>query len=259
MYKKILVGFSTSLILFGCGGGSDGGSTPPSVTPTPPPPPALTLSDIAGIYDGTVSREDGTNFEIVGIFSEGGEARFLTLGQEQLSGQVSIDGDDINVSLLSFFSEFGYDGTSIISDLVDSGTAKATYNDGTIAGTTDFGGFTSSFSMAYDAADSNIVSSLSALSGNYVTEDFNTAIAIDEDGVISGSDVIGCVYNGNVTAPNSNINVYELTVSIDNCNIPNNTFSGLGAYFPATSDTVDYFIFQADNGSVAITTLIIKN
>lgn len=258
--KKIAVSVLLSISLAGCGGGgssSDSGSIPS----TPPPAPQLTLSDVAGIFDGTVAQQDGTTFDVAGIVAPSGEIRFLTLDGEQLSGEMSISGDGLVISpFLSFFSADGYNGTSIVSELLESGSAEATFENNVISGESNFGGFTSEFTLTKNLSDTNQTASLSILSGNYVTENFDTSISIDGGGVISGSDIYGCLYSGNVSVPAANLNIYELQVSIDNCEIPNNDFSGLGVYFAASSsDFLDTFVFQADNGQLAITTQLTRD
>jgi hypothetical protein len=171
-------------LLVGCGGGSSSGNANPT-SPQPPPTPQLTLNDITGIYDGNVAQSDGNTFEVSGIIAPNGEVRFLTFDGEQLRGQITISNNVVTISpLLSFFSPDGYNGTSIVSQLIESGSATAEYANNILEGTSNFGGFTSDFTLTKNLTETEQASSLSLLSGNYVTENFDTSISIDVDGIL---------------------------------------------------------------------------
>jgi len=106
---------------------------------------------------------------------------------------------------------------------------------------------------------SNEGASLDTVKGNYSTIDAETSIAIDIDGLLSGSDTNGCQYNGNVTVPDSSVNVYKLILEVSSCGIFNSTYTGLAAYTQLFDDSPQKgFLFQVDNGVYSVTDFIIK-
>lgn len=262
--RTLLISATALTVLSACGGGSSSDSSPAPQQPTapqPPSPPALTIAETAGVYEGTVDRGDGTTVDIAGLVAPDGEIRFISLEGEQLRGEMTVQGDVLTIDpFLSFFADVFDTGASILSELSDSGTATASYEDGVLAGNSNFGGFESAFTITRSEADTNLPSGLSVINGNYVTGDFSTAISIDADGVVSGSDDDGCVYSGQVSTYEQAINIYKLALIVENCGIENNEFSGLATYFEAiSSDNFDSFLFQADNGSLAITSELLKD
>lgn len=57
--------------------------------------------------------------------------------------------------------------------------------------------------------------SLAVISGVYTNGDLT--LSVNSDGVVSGSDVNGCVFNGNVAVVHSDRNYYSATIDVDNC------------------------------------------
>lgn len=91
-------------------------------------------------------------------------------------------------------------------------TIAGSYSSTLINGsTTDGGKVIGTFSFGV-SDQSNEGASLDTVKGNYSTIDAETSIAIDIDGILSGSDTDGCQYSGNVTVPNSSVNVYKLVL-----------------------------------------------
>ncbi len=65
--------------------------------------------------------------------------------------------------------------------------------------------------------ESNSPANLVMFSNNYSDGYGTTSFAIDIDGGFTGSDKIGCVFNGVVDVPYENVNIYNLTISVSNC------------------------------------------
>ena len=83
-------------LLASCGGSGGGGG---STTPPPSPPPES--DSPGGIWLGTLTSSVLNQVEeIVGVITETGQARFVSLdGGQQFFGQISMDGDTASGTL----------------------------------------------------------------------------------------------------------------------------------------------------------------
>jgi len=57
--------------------------------------------------------------------------------------------------------------------------------------------------------------SLALISGVYSNEEMS--LSVNSNGVVSGSDVNNCVFNGNVAMVHADRNYYSATIDVDNC------------------------------------------
>ena len=234
MFTRINTGFRLSspilmgLALTACGGGGGGGGD--DLTTAPPEQPTTELQ--AGGYVTEIAFEDGTTVGAATLLSPTGE--FVVL----------VDIDDITVGTLDFGSGGTITGSG--TDYVFDGTSWQTQG-GTISGeatsettatiTATAPGYESVSTLERDDQYSDLGVTLAGLSGTYTMSApgiFTTSVTIASDGIITGSDETGCVFNGNVAIPDPSINVYEVTYSANNCadSQRNGDYSGLGAYDP---------------------------
>jgi hypothetical protein len=93
------------------------------------------------------------------------------------------------------------------------------------------------FSMSYSPL-TEIGASLSITDSNWteVLSDMTTTLSIDANGIITGSDTNGCIYNGTIEIPDTNKNIYKIVVNLANCGELNGSYSGLG--FTSSSNNV---------------------
>ncbi|WP_139227091.1 hypothetical protein [Marinobacter pelagius] len=62
--------------------------------------------------------------------------------------------------------------------------------------------------------------SLAELSGSYLMQDtglVTTQISIDSDGVVTGTDQRGCIFNGLANIPDESVNVFQVRFTAENC------------------------------------------
>jgi len=240
MKKSIIAILTTSL--FACGGGGESAETPDNV------PKATEVMPI-GLWQGSAVT-DGVTFQIAGLIAPDGEIRFIADDGEQNKGMITLDGDKYTISLKSYND----DGI-----FIGDGSVSGDYSSTAITGETSHAGeVTSTFSLTV-SPESSDGASLSTITGNYATLDGLASIAIDVDGLISGSDDDGCVYGGSLTVPDSTVNVYDISLEVSNCGQFNDTYNGLATYATPFDDSNQKgLIFQVDNGAYSITDFIVK-
>ncbi len=88
---------------------------------------------------------------------------------------------------------------------------------------------------------------------------FNTFFFdINLNGVITGQDVFGCSYSGQVNLIDTDFNAYELAVTITGCGALNGDYDGLGA-LDDDQEQNDVFGFQIDNNLVIVTSVVFRS
>jgi hypothetical protein len=216
---SILLGFSVLLQLAACGGGSGSASSqaPPSTQqpPPPPPPPPPTPTNAEGLWSGTVlvrcdvwrvsaliTREGwlfaGTpaglyvgsvvsepRFELTAVNYRHTDLATPVLDAQPHAGTISINSVHAGQSLYLIWPALAQDFCS------------QNYS-----------------TMEYDPLY-NRPASLAVISGVYTNGDLS--LAVNSDGVVSGGDINGCVFNGNVAVVHADRNYYSATIDVDNC------------------------------------------
>jgi hypothetical protein len=233
-----------ALLLAGCGGGGGNPGTCMASALTCAAieagsngtPPASTISDAAGLFNGTTSTSrtasalvlaDGTFWL---LYSPVGNPALIA-GAEQghLTGGAGrfTSGDIVDVGLESMTAA--------------QGTAVGTYVPrASAAGTVSFGaqsvGFTATYDQTYGTA-----ATLGAVAGSYsgtgvvLGGSETVRLSVSSTGVIAGSGTSGCSFTG-TAIPNPGVNSYAVTVTFGGapCSNANSTVSGV-AYMNATT------------------------
>lgn len=247
MKKTIVTLLAVSLVA--CGGGGSDESAPETIIPTPVPTPTPVDVMPIGLWEGNVNV-DGVDVDIVGMIAPSGEARFISEDGEQNRFNLILDDKEFTGKGVSY----DYDGT-FLGNLTVSGD----YTPTSITGTSKSGEvITSTFALSIND-ESKDGASLSTVTGNYVDSEQSASIAIDSAGVLSGSDDNGCIYNGNVTVPESSVNVYSLSIDVSSCAEFSGSYTGLATYALLFNDSSQKgFIFQIDNDNYLVTDVLIK-
>jgi hypothetical protein len=76
--------------------------------------------------------------------------------------------------------------------------------------------------------ESNSAANLSIINNNYSDSEGVGTFAIDIDGIFTGSDKIGCVFNGLVNAPYETVNIYTISMTVNNCEFQGE-YTGVGS------------------------------
>lgn len=247
MNKIVIAMIASTLTACGGGGGDSSGSTNSPVIEETPSPPTEVMP--IGLWAGNVVS-DGEIFHTIGLVAPDGETRYISDDGEQDKALLTLNGSDFTGDIV------GYDYTGLF---IASGTISGSYSSNLISGSTTADGIEiSTFSLEL-LEQSNDGASFDIIKGNYSSIDAETSIAIDIDGLLSGSDTYGCQYNGNITIPDSSVNVYKLVLSVSSCGDFNSTYSGLATYAELFDDLPQKgFLFLLDNGTNSITNFIVK-
>lgn len=241
---RIAVALCSSLFLAACGGGgssSDGGDQENT---------SATLR--TGAFYTTVSFDGGGSAEAITFLSPTG--KFLT----------AFDETDITFGTLQF-SNGNISGGG--TDYVLSDTWEQT--DGEISGTVNSKetasltatapGYSSQIEIERENTYSDLGVTLDQVSGTYLMSEpgfLDVSVTISSDGTVTGNDESGCAFNGTLTIPDEQINIFEVSYTAATCGDSgdavaserNGDYSGLGAYDPDLGELE----FAGRNGQVAV-------
>ena len=195
------------LCLASCTGTDIGGSTTPTTT----------NASATGIWGGT---DSATGLSIIGYINSAGQAVFIRGDGVQFVGPTQVSGDTLVAAVVGYtdfgttFNDGSTYGLGTLNGTVSTGTSLTlsltfTTNGGTMQN--------SSWSLAFNSL-SNAGSSLGTISANYTDNASGSVVTIAADGVMTGQNPQnGCVLNGTVTVTNSTYDVYQVTVTYENC------------------------------------------
>lgn len=239
--KKLSIAFLV-LSLSACGGGGSDSVEEKLITQ---PVEVMPI----GLWEGqTVIGNE--SIAVAALIAPNGEIRLISDDGEQDKGVLVLDGS-------TFSGDFKvYDENGLY---VESGTVSGDYTPTSITGTSFVNNVkVTTFSLRVSDQSAN-GASLSTIKGNYATDDAQTSIAVDADGLITGSDTDGCQYSGALTVPDSSVNVYDMVLRVSSCGQFEGEYNGLATYAkPFTDSPVVGLVFQVDNGSFSVTDLLIK-
>lgn len=215
---SILAGLSVFVQLAACGGGGGAQmSSAPPVTqqPPPPPPPAPpppVVTDAEGLWSGTMLSGCDLYGVSLLVTREGwlfaGTPRGLYVGS-LASGRLTA---------------VNYRGTSAATSVIDARMDADTISLNSVRAqrtlTLTWSGSAPNFctqtfsDMVYDPLYER-PASMAIVSGVYTDGDLT--LAVNSDGVVTGSDVYGCVFNGIIAAVHADRNYYSVTIDVGNC------------------------------------------
>jgi hypothetical protein len=247
MNKIAVAILASTLTACGGGGGDSSESTNTPIIEETPSTPAEVMP--IGLWEGSVVS-DGITFHTFGLVAPDGEARYISDDGEQDKALLTLSGSDFSGDIV------GYDLTGL---LIASGTIAGSYSSSLISGTTTVDGIeVSTFSLELSDQSSE-GASFDIIKGNYSSFNAETSMAIDVDGLLSGSDTNGCQYSGNITIPDSSVNVYKLALTVSSCGDLNSTYTGLATYAELFGDEPQKgLLFLVDNDVNAVTNFIVK-
>jgi len=206
-----------ALMLSGCNGsGSDLTDSSSSSSGT------SSNQSAAGLWTGTDSN---SGLALTGIVNAAGSADFIRSDGVQYVGTVQIAGSSLVATLDGYtqfdtqFSDGSISGVGSLNATVSTGSSISGTLSFTTSGNT---ASSSSWTLSYDALYTD-GSSLSAISGNYSdssTDDPSSGatVSISGAGVLSAQNSSDdCVLNGQVTAPDTSYDLYQVSYSLSNC------------------------------------------
>lgn len=205
-----------ALLLSGCGGGGIGDEEGHGFE-------LINDSDVAladGIWVGTsTSDATGVISDLTGIVYDG-EIRFM-FSDEIDVGSIQVNGSNFTASVSAYSQVSGYLGAATIEGMYESGDwMSGTYRNSA--------GGTGTLALNYSNLTDRGASLATAQGIWSFTDVFGTdTITIQNDGSFLGSDTSGCVYSGDVAAPDSTKNLYTMSMEITSCGIYDGPYTGL--------------------------------
>jgi hypothetical protein len=186
---------------------------------TPPP------NEVAnGIWEGTFT-ENGDTFEITGLLYEGEIIALSPDANAMYVGSYAVDGYILSADV-TIYEIGGTDvGTASFTGVVNSESQIA-------LNYVDSSGGTGSVSLLYDEIYERS-SSLAKVAGNYVysTLGYGFPVSISTSGVITGTDTDGCDYQGNISTPDIDFNLYEINLDVSSCGSADGSYSRYAALY----------------------------
>jgi hypothetical protein len=238
--KKILIALGISAGLVACGG----------VTYPERPPTADPI--IGGIWFGyNFTDQVGDSQAFIGIATEDGQFRYLEMPtQVQFVGTVTFNGEIAEGSGVALAAPgTSWTDTSTVSTLDISGFVverESIEGDWSLVS-----GETGNYWLLFDSVYFKD-SSLDLTAGAWTIVDDTGAetgtLTIEVDGSLSGQDITGCLYSGNLAIIDTQYDVYDVSVTISNCGGADGVYTGFGA-LGDDLELNDSMVLITDDGS----------
>ncbi|MGF2736595.1 hypothetical protein [Marinobacter sp. DUT-1] len=193
--------------------------TPPTNTQTETgdSEPAVSLPISPGYYETTVSVEGGSTYSGAATIldPDGNFVTFIspndaTFGVLVGAGENQIIGAGTNIFYSDTWSQVDGSVSGQATDL-ESATLDVEAPDT---------GYRSVVELSRNNSISDTPISLAELSGSYLMQDtglVTTQITIDSDGIVTGTDQRGCIFNGSANIPDGSVNVFQVRFTAENC------------------------------------------
>jgi hypothetical protein len=227
-----LAGGLMALGIAGCNGSTYGAMSNPMPT----------NASATGIWGGTDSV---TGLSVAGYVDSAGEAVFIRSDGVQFAGATQVSGDTLVAAVVAYtnfgstFNDGSTYGLGTLNGTVASGsTLTLTLSFTTNGGTVETGAWSLTFSTL-----SNSGSSLSTISANYTDTANGSVISISGNGVMTGQNPANsCVVNGTITIINSSYDIYQVSLTYEDCTgsyavLNGLELTGLAVFNPNTSPT----------------------
>jgi hypothetical protein len=226
-----VAGGLTAFTIAGCNGTAYGGMSPMPAT-----------ASATGIWGGTDSV---TGLSVAGYIDSAGEAVFIRADGVQFVGATQVSGNTVVAAVVAYtdvgfpFSDGSTYGLGTLNGTVTTGnTLSLGLSFTTNGGTAESGSWSLTFSSLTSSG-----SSLGTISANYTDTASGSVISIAGDGVVTGQNPANsCVVNGTVTIINSSYDIYQVSLSYQNCTgsyavLNGLQLTGLAVVNPNTSPT----------------------
>ena len=236
--KRSLLLTSTVLFIASCGGGgSDDDNNEGNNSSS-----GSSTQEAAGIYTGTInytanSDVGQTSDSLVGFVAPSGTVAFLSENLGSITiGDITIADDG---SFTGSGTEYDTSGASYGSGTVsgDYGSANQTLSGSSFDNS---GTKLSDYNLNYDAQTSDVGASFNQIVGSYDSGEIN----IDSSGNINVDDGSTCQGTGSITIPDSGLNLYRFTVTLNGgggCDAPDGSYDG---YMSLVDGSLIYLLYN---------------
>jgi hypothetical protein len=179
--------------------------------------PMPTNASATGIWGGTDSV---TGLSVAGYIDPAGEAVFIRADGVQFAGATQVSGSTLVAAVVgcanfgSTFNDGSTYGLGTLNGSVATGsTLTLSLSFTTNGGTAQTGSWSLTFSTL-----TNSGSSLNTISANYTDTASGSVISISGNGVMTGQNPANsCVVNGTITIINSSYDIYQVSLTYENC------------------------------------------
>jgi hypothetical protein len=216
-----------------------------------------------GTFRGTSGQSLGSNGQVEFLIAEDGEMRGASFDSVHVNDITALFSTQANPSNALLYSSTG---TIISSEgyTLSDNTASAPLSisgalspRNLIAGLYSYHNETGQIYAAYNAGRYERPSSLATVSGNWTLRGDNDitdgSVQISSVGVLTGSSLDHCAYNGAVSTINTSYNAYRVSVTVTNCGADNGTYTGLGTMFDIRSANDSFRLVLSSSTSHAVT------
>ena len=204
--------------------------------------PMPTNASATGIWGG---KDSVTGLNVAGYVDSAGEAVFIRSDGVQFAGATQVSGNTLVAAVVGYtnfgstFKDGSTYGLGTLNGTVANGsTLTLSLSFTTNAGTSETGSWNLTFSTL-----TNSGSSLSTISANYTDTASGSVISISGNGVMTGQNPANsCVVNGMITVINSSYDIYQVSLTYENCTgsyavLNGLQLTGLAVFNPNTSPT----------------------
>jgi hypothetical protein len=211
-----------------------------------------------GVWTGTITFTGYSPEPIYGEFDENGFGYMVKLNNLDIYSTPSQIVTNSAGSISMTFNHFVTDGVdsgpamrgtgTFVGSIVQQSTISGTFAQ--LDGTFHSGG---TFALSFVPTVYDLPASLKIVAGTYnFTYLVNGAtvtasLTIDETGVVTGTDLLGCAVSGTASIPSVKYNAYVVQMTLPCQAYPN--FTGYYAFVPATPKTPKMLIGEFDNGT----------
>jgi hypothetical protein len=246
VWKRLMMALvsGAALALAACDG-TDYGNTS-STTPT--------TASALGIWGGT---DSATALNVAGFIDAAGLAIFMRSDGVQFVGPAQVSGTTFAATVVgytSFPSTFSDGSTYGLGTLTGTVATNSTLTL-TLSFTTNGGTpVPGSWSLTFNTL-TNSGSSLSAISANYTDTASGSTLSIAGNGVMTEQGANSCMLNGSVTISNSAYDIYQVSLTYEDCTgsyaaLNGVQFTGLAVLNPNTSpETLTIVVAGANSTS----------
>lgn len=183
-----------------------------------------------GIYLGEITPSGASAPDtLVGLVDESGYGYFIDTDASVIYGiQTNADGNRLAANVRIYQpSSTGLPGT--LSGTIIERTSVTGFATSTLGNST--------FTASYQADLYGMPSAYLLIAGDYQLSGAFSNARIAADGAVTGSDGGNCVFNGQVTIPDSRFNAYRLNGTNSCAGLPDQAFNGIFSYVPQVGAT----------------------
>lgn len=218
------------LLLGACGGG---GSSSGVIGVVP-------VAVATGVWQGTITENGVGTFDVTGLIYEN-ELRFISVDAGVLyEGTITVSGSGFTAT-----TNIAIDGGVISTSTLTGSISTASSITGTF---TSSNGASGSFALTYDPLTTR-GASLATTDAIWSATDglYTISVAIDANGLLTGSDTDGCVFNGAVAVLDPAVNIYGISLTASFCGPFDGAYDGYGVVGDTlvANDTLTFVVSNA--------------